>query len=274
MQRTTAMAIRWAGGLGLAMAMPIALAQSAGAGADSDEIAQKLADPGAAMVSVPFQYNFLGHAGPGDDYDNQQLKIQPVIPFVGEHGKFLLRPILPYQWNEFPERKHGLGDLFVQGYYIPTRPGEHSPTELGFGFAAMLDTASHDSLGTGKYSLGPAFVLIHKTGKWTMGALLNHVWSVGGDGDRDDVSLTNAQPFFSRSLAKGWSFTLSSETSYNWKAASADAWTVPLGGNIAKVVRIGHIPVSFGGGFFYNVDRPQYANRWTARLVVTLVFPK
>lgn len=155
-----------------------AQAQTASSNQSVDDIAQKLADPGAAMVSVPFQYNYLGDVGPGGDYNNQQLKIQPVIPFVGQNGKFLLRPILPYSWNEFPQDKRGLGDLFVQGYYIPAHKGEKSGgIEFGFGAAALIDTATHDSLGTGKYSLGPAFVLIPKTAdrKWTIGALANHI---------------------------------------------------------------------------------------------------
>lgn len=82
------------------------------------------------------------------------------------------------------------------------------------------------------------------------------------------------QPFITRNLPKGWSVGLTSETNYNWKAASGDAWTVPLGATVSKVLRVGHTPVSLGAGGFYNVDRPQYASRWTARLTVTLVFPE
>lgn len=249
-------------------------AQQTPASASTDDIARKLADPGAALISVPFQYNYLGSVGPGGDFHNEQLKIQPVIPFVGERGKFILRPILPIQWNQFPQDRSGTGDLFVQGYYIPKSASEAHGTEFGFGAAALLDTASHDSLGTGKYSLGPAFILVHKTAKWTLGALANHVWSVGGDSDRDDVSSTSVQPFITRNLPKGWSVGLTSETNYNWKAASGDAWTVPLGATVSKVLRVGHTPVSLGAGGFYNVDRPQYASRWTARLTVTLVFPE
>lgn len=248
-------------------------AQSAG-GTSADDIARKLADPGAALISVPFQYNYLGSVGPGGDFHNQQLKIQPVIPFVGERGKFILRPILPLAWNHYPERKHGTGDLFVQGYYIPKSAAEAHGTEIGFGAAALLDTASHDSLGSGKYSLGPAFILVHKTRNWTVGALANHVWSVGGDGDRSDVSNTSVQPFVTRTLPDGWSLSFTSETSYNWKAASSDAWTVPLGATVSKVLHLGHTPLSIGVGGFYNVDRPQFANRWSGRLSVTLVFPE
>jgi hypothetical protein len=249
-------------------------AQSTSTSSATDDIARKLADPGAALISVPFQYNYLGSVGPGGDFHNQQLKIQPVIPFVGEHGKFILRPILPIQWNQFPEDRSGTGDLFVQGYYIPKTAAEARGTEVGFGAAALLDTASHDSLGTGKYSLGPAFILVHKTRNWTLGALGNHVWSVGGDGDREDVSSTSVQPFVTRNLPHGWSVSMTSETSYNWKATSGDAWTVPLGATVSKVLHLGKTPLSLGVGGFYNVDRPQYANRWSARFTVTLVFPE
>ncbi|WP_426281607.1 hypothetical protein [Lysobacter soli] len=254
----------------VAVSAPLAFAQDANQSAD--DIARKLADPGAAMISIPLQYNYLGEVGPGENTHNQQLKIQPVIPFVGTNGKFLLRPILPIQWNHFPSDENGLGDLFVQGYYIPTHSGTKSATEFGFGAAALLDTASDGSLGTGKYSLGPAFVLIHKTTHWTMGALANHIWSVAGDDDRGAVSQTALQPFFTRQLPDGWSAGITSETSYNWKASSRDAWTIPLGGTVSKVVKFGNRPVSFSLGAFYNVDRPEFANRWTARLQVTFVF--
>lgn len=265
---------RWLLLLASACTAPLAAQEAPAGSASSDDIARKLADPGAALISVPFQYNYQGAVGPGDAFHNQQLKIQPVIPFVGENGKFILRPILPLSWNQFPQDKHGTGDLFVQGYYIPRTAAEAHGTEFGYGFAALLDTASHDSLGTGKYSLGPAFILVHKTQKWTVGALANHVWSVGGDGDREDVSSTSVQPFVTRNLPDGWSLSVTSETNYNWKAASGDAWTVPLGATVSKVLRLGHTPISIGVGGFYNVDRPHDASRWTGRLIVTLVFPE
>ena len=266
-----AMAVTVIGGV---LACAGAGAQNAPAASSTDDIARKLADPGAALISVPFQYNYLGSVGPSGDFHNQQLKIQPVIPFVGEHGKFILRPILPIQWNQYPQDRSGTGDLFVQGYYIPKTASESRGTEFGFGAAALLDTASHDSLGSGRYSLGPAFILVHKTRNWTVGALANHVWSIAGDSDRDDVSSTSVQPFVTRNLPAGWSVSMTSETSYNWKADSDNAWTVPLGATVSKVLHLGRTPISVGAGGFYNVDRPQYANRWSARFIVTLVFPE
>lgn len=237
-----------------------------------DSISRQLADPGAALVSLPFQYNYLGDAGPGGDYNNQLLKIQPVIPFVHAHSKFILRPILPLLDSEFPQDKSGIGDLTVQGYYIPKREG--AALEVGFGPIVQLDTASSDTLGSGKYSLGPAFLVVHKTKHWTLGGLLNHLVSVAGDDDRADVSTTNLQPIVTRNLPNGWSASFAPEISYDWKASSGDAWTLPLGGTLSKVVMFGKHPVSFAAGGYYNVDRPEFANRWTARFQVTLVFPE
>lgn len=243
-----------------------------GASQSVDEISRKLADPGAALVSLPFQYNYLGDAGPGGDYNNQVLKVQPVIPFVNAHSKFILRPILPVLNSEFPQDKSGIGDLVVQGYYIPLRPG--STTEFGFGPIVQFDTASADTLGSGKYSLGPAFLAVHKTAHWTLGGLFNHLVSVAGDDDRADVSITNLQPIVTRSLGHGWSASFSPEISYDWKASSGNAWTLPVGATVSKVVMFGQHPVSFATGGYYNVDRPDDASRWTARFQVTLVFPE
>jgi len=252
----------------------VAAAGSDDQASSADDIARKLADPAAPIVSVPLQCNYLAEAGPDGRYDNQQLKLQPVIPFVGDRGKYLLRPILPIVSNEFPAHEDGFGDLFVQGYYIPRRAA--AKTEIGFGAAVLVPTASRDSLGTGKWSLGPAGVVVYKTSdhKWTLGAVANHVWSVAGDNDRSDVSLTNVQPLVTRNLAHGWTVTFTSETSYNWKGSAGEKWTIPLGVTASKVVKLGRWPISFGGGAFYNVERPDLVNRWSGRLTMTLVIPE
>ena len=126
-----------------------------GAGTSSDEITRKLADSSAAMVSVPFQYHYLGEVGPDGGFHNQVLKIQPVIPFAGKNGKFILGPILPLLSNQSASDKSGIGDLLVLGDYIPNRGGV--AVEFGFGPVAAFDTASDESVGSGKWSIGPAF---------------------------------------------------------------------------------------------------------------------
>ncbi len=85
----------WAGMAAAALALVSIHVSVAAAGSDdqassADDIARKLADPAAPIVSVPLQCNYLAEAGPDGRYDNQQLKLQPVIPFVGDRGKYLL----------------------------------------------------------------------------------------------------------------------------------------------------------------------------------------
>ena len=45
------------------------------------ELAKKLANPLAALISVPMQLNYDKDIGPDDDGSLWQLNIQPVIPF-------------------------------------------------------------------------------------------------------------------------------------------------------------------------------------------------
>lgn len=65
--------------IGLALALP-AQAQDD----EAAELAKKLANPIASLVSVPLQYNFDEYGGLNDDASVSVLNIQPVIPFFRE----------------------------------------------------------------------------------------------------------------------------------------------------------------------------------------------
>src|SRR5215472_15597376 len=43
----------------------------------------------------------------------------------------------------------------------------------------------------------------------------------------------------------------------NWKASAGDVWTVPIGLNVGKVVKLGRLPVKFEPGLQYMPVHPQ-----------------
>lgn len=52
------------------------------------------------------------------------------------------------------------------------------------------------------------------------------------------------QPFLNYNFRHGWYFTSSPIITANWLAASSDRWTVPIGGGIGKLFRLGKLPVN------------------------------
>ena len=49
---------------------------------DPDELAKKLQNPVAALISVPFQFNWDTNLGPDEDENQVEMIAQPVLPFA------------------------------------------------------------------------------------------------------------------------------------------------------------------------------------------------
>ena len=60
-------------------------------------------------------------------------------------------------------------------------------------------------------------VVLRQQHGWTYGALVFQVWSYAGDSDRDDVSYTFLQPFVSYTTKTSTSFTVNTESTYDWE---------------------------------------------------------
>ena len=109
----------------------------------------------------------------------------------------------------------------------------------------LLPTGSDDLLTADRWAAGPTAVALQQRGPWTLGSLANHLWSFAGDDDRDDINTTFLQPFLSYTTPPAWTYTLQSETLYDW---DDQQWLVPLRAVVSKVTRVGGQLVSIGGG--------------------------
>jgi hypothetical protein len=111
-----------------------------------------------------------------------------------------------------------------------------------------------------------------KDGPWTVGALTNHIWSFAGDDDRNDVNSTFLQPFISYTTKDAWTFTLNTESTYDWET---EQWSVPINFTVSKLVKIDKQPISLTAGVRYWAESPDNGpDGFGARLAITFLFPK
>lgn len=239
----------------------------------ADELAKKLQNPVASLISLPFQNNIDFGIGPMDG-SRWTMNIQPVIPLgISENWNLISRVILPVvsQTDVFGASgtQTGLGDTVLSGFLSPKAPGAGGLI-WGVGPALLIPTATDPLLGSEKFGVGPTVVVLTQKGSFTLGMLANHIWSVAGADDRSDVNATFFQPFIARNFTGGYALSINTELSQNWDF-DATSGTLHLVGS--KVIRLGSQAAQIFAG-----PRIPYGNAntagWGLRAGLVLLFPK
>ena len=221
-----------------------------GAGDDektqSAELAKKLQNPVASLISVPIQNNWDFGIGPAGAM-RYTVNIQPVIPVsISKDWNLIVRTIMPIIYAEAPvdnrlapdsvsEDHSGLGDITQSFFFSPKSPV--GGWILAAGPVALWPTATDSVLGAGKWGAGPTAVALRQEHGWTYGALVNHLWSYGGWGD-NNVNASFVQPFVSFTTKTFTTFGVNTESTYNWIESQ---WTVPVNFTVQQLVKDGLI---------------------------------
>ena len=235
---------------------------------NADELAKKLANPIAAMISVPFQYNYARTFN--EDGHRNLLNIQPVVPMsISKDWNLISRTIVPIiqQKDVQPNNtQFGLGDTTQSFWFSPKEPTK-SGLIWGVGPAALIPTGT-DGIGANTFALGPTVIVLKQQGPWTYGMLFNQLWNVGGQAD---ISSMFIQPFLAKGLGKGRTLSVNAESTYDWNSKK---WTVPINVAYSKVSKWGKQMVSNQVGAGWYATSPSGGPEWQLRYMMVLLFPK
>jgi hypothetical protein len=192
---------------------------------------------------------------------------------MNDQWMLVTRTIIPFlDQNDIPTQgrgESGMGDTVASQFLSPKDPTA-SGWIWGAGPVELLPTATDDALGGEQWGLGPTAVALKQVGPWNYGALANHIWSVAGDDDRQDVNATFLQPFLSYITKTKTTIGLVSESTYDWES---DQWTVPVIPQVQQLFKIGPQIMQLAIGAIYYAESPEGGPEgWGARAQLTFLF--
>jgi hypothetical protein len=251
---------------------------SAGGGDSEDQntaLAKEAQNPIANLISIPFQNNFNFGVGP-NNVCQYVLNFQPVIPIsLSSNWNLITRWITPIINQPSPapgiRSAFGIGDLNPSFFLSPANTNKLT---WGIGPTFSFPTATDPMLGNGMWCVGPSVVALIKTGPWIAGALANNLWSFAGWGNKN-VNAMLVQPFVNYNF-KHWYISASPIITADWNASHDNMWTVPVGGGVGKIIKLGgKLPLNISLAAYYNAVTPKdFGANWQLRFQLQFLFPR
>ena len=239
--------------------------------ASAEELANKLSNPVASLISVPFQSNV--DYGIGEFHGSKYtLNFQPVVPIaLSRKLNLITRYIIPivdqHDITGEGEDQFGLSDASISGFFSPA--DSKNGWIWGAGPAFLVPTGTNNFLSTRKWGIGPTVLVLRQVKGLTYGFLVNQLWSFAGDKNRSDVNQMFLQPFLAKNWKSGGGISVNSEMTFNWKTNTTTGFLNPL---VTGVTKLGKQAVYLGVG--PRIPLIGHPADFGFRGVLTLVFPK
>jgi hypothetical protein len=241
------------------------------------ELAHEVENPVSKLTSVAVEYQSdfgIGPLGVARD----MLSIKPTVALaVTPDLRIMSRTNVPFVSQ--PDVAHGmqgtsgLGDILESLLLVP------APTAgviFGLGPTVSLPTATERELGSGRIGLGPIAAVVTQPQPLTLGVLAAQTWSIAGASDRPDINRLALLVIGVFQFAGGWYVRTSPVIVADWNAGSPrNTWTVPVGGGVGKVLRVGHVPIDVFVAAYWNAIRPATATApsGSAQLQLAVLLP-
>jgi len=244
------------------------------------KLAEAVQNPVSDLVRVGFTNGTFFGAGANDHLLNVFNLQADTTRRFGDWGLLnrLTIPLLYLPASAIEDKTGslaGVGDIAYTGFLVRDESKRLLKLIGGLGPTFILNTATDDRLGLGKWSVGPTLAVVSIPDPWVMGVLVRNLWSFAGDKQRRKVNLFLAQPFLNYNFRNGWYLTSTSGITANWKAEDKrNRWTMPIGGGFGKVIfRTEKRPINIRLQGFYFLEKPDRAPDWVLQLRFQILFP-
>jgi hypothetical protein len=260
----------------LAVTVAIFSADAALAQSNDDDISKEVENPVTRQITLPLRYQADFEDGAYRATKESFILNYAIVPFaLNDDWAVITRTKMP--WTALPPKKFGQSwdSGFTNGnttFFLSPRQG--SGIFWGAGPVLYYPSAESADLGVHRWGTGPSVAFIKKDdGPWVFGAIVNNIWTPGASSQKSNgTNQMLLNPFASYHFDNGWAVGSSPSIMANWISSSGN-WTVPIGGDISKTVRISDQPIKFDVAAFYNAIRPKPDNdTWQLQFTITFTF--
>lgn len=149
----------------------------------------------------------------------------------------------------------GISDLLTAFLFSKQEAHHTGPHHFSFGFAAQFPTASDESLGSGKWSFGPAFEYEYENGAFYAAFVALQLWSVAGDDDQEEVNMLMIKPMVTYEFVPNWKLVyMPYGITHYWNKPSGQNTYLPIGGGLQYEFDLGGVDLAASlQGFEYVV---------------------